>query len=252
MQAVLGALKWIGIVLAGLVAVLLVVIVVLPPLLRPLTNRLGANDAEVTAMYPGDDLVAPPQQNSTRAVTVNAPPALVFALVKQMGFQRGGWYAWDWFYNLTGSADFIDGRHTSRIDPRLQKFGVGDEMAINPMVAYKVVSMDPPRSIVMFMKKDGSGNDLSPNQNAPAESAMSWAWIVAPVANGKTRLILRTRAADKGQSAFVHWLYDQPLEMGGALFGYKTLVGLARTAERLDAAGVRVDASGAQMAGPTQ
>ena len=153
---------------------------------------------------------------------------------------------------MTGSAQFVDGDHTSRIDPKLQAFGVGSEMAINPMVSYRVVLMDAPRSIVMFMKKSGDGRDLAVATNEPVQTAMSWAWVVQPGSDGKTRLILRTRSADQGQPGFVHWLYDQPLEMGGAVFGYKTLVALARTAQRLNAAGVRVDASGKQTAGPLQ
>ena len=93
MHAVLSVLKWIGIVVGTVLAALLVLLVVLPPLTRPLTNRLGATDADLTATLPGDDLVAWPQQNSTRAVSADAPPELVFALVKQMGYKRGGWYA---------------------------------------------------------------------------------------------------------------------------------------------------------------
>ena len=51
--------------------------------------------------------------------------------------------------------------------------------------------------------------------------------------------MLRTRAGGASQGEFVDWLYDKPLDLGGAIFGYKTLRGIKRTAEKLSAQGSR-------------
>ena len=252
MHAVLVALKWIGIVLATLVGLLLVVVVVLPPLTRGFTNRWGATPSEVSSAMAGDGLVSAPEQNSTRAVTIKAPPELVFALVRQMGYRRGGWYGWDWFYQLTGSANFVDGHHSTRIDPSLQRFGKGSTMELLPGAKLTALIYDPPRSLVLYKNTDAANKHLPVGAADGPHSDMSWAWIVTAQPGGATRLILRTRAGNPGMPGFVRWLYDQPLEMGGAVFGYKTLVGIKHTAEKLAATGVVVDASGRQTEGPTQ
>ncbi len=265
-QVVLGILKWFGIALLVLIAVLFVAIVILPPITRSFTDHWGASKSEVDEALPGDTWVKAPLQNSTRAITIDAPPALVFALVKQMGFQRGGWYAWDWFYKMTGSAEFKDDHHTTRIDPELQSFDLGDKMYLFPGAGLEVVEFTPPSDVttaaaadaassqpaamVLYKKTDAENKLVAPTADVPVFSDMSWAWIVKPAENGTTRLILRTRASDVGQPRWLMWLNDKPLEMGGAIFGYKTLVGIKKTAETLAKKGVVVDAAGVQTAGP--
>lgn len=251
MQVFLGILKWIGIVVGVLIALLFVVLVVLPPLTRAATDRWGATDAEVARTFPGDGLVAEPDQNSTRAITIDAPPELVFALVRQMGYQRGGWYAWDWFYQATGSADFVDGHHSRRIDPDLQAIGTGDGIEIFPGARLDVVRYAEPSALVLYKMTDGENKLVKPGDPVPdAFSDLLWSWNVEPGEDGGSRLILRTRASDAGMPGFVEWINDGPLEMGGAVFGYKTLYGIKRTAEKLHEAGVVVDKAGVQIAGP--
>jgi hypothetical protein len=255
-RILLSVLKWCGIVVAALIAFLFVVIVVLPPLTRSFTNHWGATKAEVSLQLPGDEFVKEPLQDSTRAITIKAPPALVYALVKQMGYQRGGWYAWDWFYNATGSGEFVDGHHSTRIDPTLQRFGKGDSMYLFPGAGLKALVADSPTSasdsgaLVLYKKTDGANKLVAPDATPPVFSDMSWAWIVQPEGAGGSRLILRTRSSDVGQPRWLMWINDGPLEMGGAIFGYKTLVGIKKTAETLAKKGVAVDSRGRQTAGP--
>lgn len=257
MRVLKTVLKWAGIVVGALLVLLFVAVVVAPPIARPFTDRWGATKAETAEPLPGDTWVKEPLQNSTRAITIDAPPALVFALIKQMGYQRGGWYAWDWFYNSTGSGDFVDGHHSTRIDPRLQKFGMGDKMFLFPGAGLSVVeftpparSSDAPAAFVLYKKTDAANKLVAPEATPAVFSDMSWAWIVKPESGGRTRLILRTRASDSGLPGWVSWLNDRPLELGGAVFGYKTLVGIKRTAQMLSKKGVVVDDSGVQTAGP--
>jgi len=244
--------KWAGLVLGGLLALLVFMLVVMPPLTRPFTNAWGATKAEVAETLPGDSLVSEPDQVSTRAVTIEAPPELVFALLKQMGYGRGGWYAWDWFYQATGSADFVDGHHSRRIDPELQKFSQGDSIELFPGAALDAEILEPGRTLVLYKITDGENKLVPAHGPKPAVySDMEWGWIVKPTSSGGSRLILRTRASGEGQGSFGEWVNDKPLEMFGAVFAYRTLAGIRRTAEKLSEAGVAVDAAGTQVAGPT-
>jgi hypothetical protein len=63
-------------------------------LVRRFGRRSGVTTDEAHAALPGDDLVPAPMWESTRAVTIAAPPAAVWPWIVQMGFpaQRAGWY----------------------------------------------------------------------------------------------------------------------------------------------------------------
>ena len=49
---------------------------------------------------PGDELVTRPTFNATRAVTVAAPPSVIWPWIVQIGFGRAGWYSYDLLDNL--------------------------------------------------------------------------------------------------------------------------------------------------------
>jgi len=235
---------WIGIVLAVIVAVLAIIVAVLPPLTRSATDRWGATDDEVAATLPGDGAIPDADAQATKAITIDAPPSLVYALIAQQGMERAGWHGWDWFYDATGSSDFWDGRYSRRVVPELQDIGVGDRVKINDMVAYRVVQADRPRAFVLLTANDAKG-EVDPTDPPAAWSGNTMQWVLTPLDGGeRTRLILRQRAASVGQPAFVDWLYDKPLDMGGAVMGRKTMVGIKRLAEKLAAAGVSVDSQG--------
>lgn len=223
--------KWAGVGLAAFLALVLVGSTIVPPLARGRYNRWGATDDEVGRALPGDELVPDATSSSTKAVTIEAPAALVHELVVQMGYQRAGWYGWDWFYNMTGSSDFVDGRYSTRVVPELQDVAVGDRIYINEMVGYDVVRNDAD-AFLLFGAMNEKGEACDPDDRAVC-STMSWAWVIEAVDEDTTRLILRIRNGGPGFGGFVDWLYANPLDLGGAIMGYKTLVGLRNTAEDL-------------------
>lgn len=207
---------------------------VLPPLTRRWTSRWGATDEEVEAPLPGDDLVPQPDSASTKAITIAAPADVVYRLVIQMGYRRGGWYGWDWFYDATGSSDFVGGRHATTIVPELQDLEVGDAVRINDMVSYDVVRLEPPTLVVLHRLNGADPSKrVDPANRGPVWSEESWVWAIRRIDSGHSRLLLRMRSASKGQSAFVNWLFANPLDFGGAVMGYKTLVGIKNAAEDL-------------------
>jgi len=229
-----GFLRWAGIVVGGLVLVIVVGFVVVPPATRWFTDAWGTTSDEVAETLPGDELFPARREVSTKAITIQAPPEVVYALVQQMGQRRAGWYGWDWFYDLTRSSEFVDGHFSRRIVPELQGVRVGDEIRINDMVAYEVVRADPGEAFVMV------AGSLTADQLASGSVPETWtensmAWVMRPTRDGGTRLILRMRA-DGSETGFARWVWNGPLNFGGALFSRKTMVGIRRTAEALAAA----------------
>ena len=86
--------------------------------IRPWQLRWGATDDEVRRVIPGDELVARPTFNATRAVTVAAPPSVIWPWIVQIGFGKAGWYSYDLLDNL--------GRPSAKhIIPELQHLQAG-------------------------------------------------------------------------------------------------------------------------------
>jgi hypothetical protein len=230
-SALIATAKWISIVVLALVVALAVGFVLVPPATRWFTDSWGATADEVSAPLPGDALIPVRREVSTKAISIAAPPSTVYSLVQQMGQHRGGWYGWDWFYNMTGSSDFVDGHYSTRIVPELQSVKVGDEIRINDMVAYTVVIAEPGQAFVL------AAGSLDASKLGQASLPETWtentmAWVIRPDGNGGTRLLVRMRA-DGTEKGFERWLWNGPLNFGGALFSRKTMVGIKRVAEAL-------------------
>ena len=60
--------------------------------------------------------------------------------------------------------------------------------------AWRVVALDPPRSLVLYSRRTLSGREVLPGQARPRSYfACSWAFILRPSGADGTRLIVRTR-----------------------------------------------------------
>jgi hypothetical protein len=72
-------------------------------LLRRRILNWGATTAEANARLPGDELLEEAARVATRAISIDAPPSVVWPWIAQMGpFPRGGAYTYDWIENLLG------------------------------------------------------------------------------------------------------------------------------------------------------
>ncbi len=194
--------------LLGLPSLLAALLVYLP-LIRPWQLRWGASDAEVARSLPGDDFVAAPTFNATRAVTVNAPPEAIWPWLVQIGHTRAGWYSYDWIDNL--------GRPSAtRIVPELQDLEEGDLIPVSPdgKQGFRVHTLVPNRHMLW---------------GAPGE--MSWLWYLDPVADGQTRLITRVRIRYRWTHPSI--VLSLVVDVGDIVMMRRCLLGIKERAERL-------------------
>src|ERR1700712_1889221 len=101
-------------------------------LLRPRLLPWGATKTESAGALPGDELLRSRWQ-TTRAVTIAAPPADVWPWLVQLGFGRAGWYSYDWLERAIGAGDFAEGGSARSILPQFQSLKVGDPVPLSPV-----------------------------------------------------------------------------------------------------------------------
>lgn len=129
---------------------------------------------------PGDDIVGDVMSHHTRAVTINAAPAAVWPWLIQMGDHRAGFYSYDWVerYLFPGTVHYVEGRHSAtRIHPELQDLRVGDRINTGSIgrvrIGNAVTVLEPHRALVIG----------------------TWAFVLVPVNESRTRLLVRERDA---------------------------------------------------------
>jgi len=143
-------------------------------LIRPATG------AERRLRLPGDDIVQDVMSHHTRAITIDAPPALVWPWLVQIGDHRAGFYSYDWVerYLFPGTVHYIEGRHSAtRIHSELQNIKVGDRINTGSIGSVRI------GDVVTV---------LAPNH---ALVIGTWAFILLPLNENRTRLLVRDRDA---------------------------------------------------------
>jgi hypothetical protein len=185
------------------------------PLYRHWHLRWGATDDEVRGSIPGDEIVPNPSFNATRAITIDAPPELVWPWIVQMGYRRAGFYT----YALLDNAGYDS---ADRILEEYQPPRIGDwvPMAkqVNETTAFRVQAFELNRWL-LWEKPDST-----------------WAWKLLPLHGGRTRLILRLKqryAWERPGSAILTLIL---LEFGDFPMMRRVLKGIKVRAERMSAA----------------
>jgi hypothetical protein len=179
---------------------------------RPVLNW-GATAAEASRPIRGDELLEDADIVATRAITIDAPPA-VWPWLVQMGPGRGGAYTYDWIENLFG----LNMHSVDRIVPEWQRLAVGDVLRSGPGGPGMRVEIIEPERILSTRSEQGD-----------------WVWTFALLPeNGSTRLLSRNRIAMKGGSAGQR-LGMLVMEPGSLIMERKMLQGIKQRAERLSA-----------------
>lgn len=168
-------------------------------------RRWGIDLEEATKPLPGDEIVPDADAVDTRGIDIAAPPEKVWPWLVQMGYGRAGWYSYDQIDMNHPSAD--------RILPEFQQLSVGDILPTHPGGGFEVRVLEPEKALVLYadrklvsaqaeMKGHAGLEGASPNVKATGmylDTAMrgdfraSWAFVLAPRPDGRTRLIERFR-----------------------------------------------------------
>jgi len=190
--------------------------------------RWGIDPADATRLLPGDDLVPMAEAIDTRTIEINAPPAKVWPWLVQMGFGRGGWYSYDQLDMTHPSLDHIDpelqtlavgdivatypggGFEVKVFDPdralvlyadrasMVARADAAAAAALAEPATPETATTEPSRTetsptdeMPANLKATGAAFDAA----VPGDFSASWAFVLEPTADERTRLIERFRAA---------------------------------------------------------
>jgi hypothetical protein len=153
----------------------------------------GAMPAELVRAWPGDELSPNATEISTRAVTIEAPAAIVWQWLVQIGQDRAGFYSYAWLENLFR----CDMPSVERIVPEWQQRTRGDIVWLARQDRYhgearqKVVRVE--RGLVLSL---ASPSDWGRLVRRETSRGGTWTFILVPVNENTTRLIVRSRGPE--------------------------------------------------------
>ena len=176
---------------------------------RPWMYTWGAGDEEITAVLPGDELVAAHTPRTTRALTIDAPIAAVWPWLAQIGEDRGGFYS----YSVLERAVGAHIHNANTIHPEWQDVRVGDTVWLARRygdAARQVVAAVAPGSHLVLMSPDDFERVQQGNKASGA-----WGFYLRRK-DGWTRLIARGSGGAVGHVAFdvPHFVMEQKMMRG--------------------------------------
>ena len=116
---------------------------------RPRMLRWGTAAGEASEPLPGDGRTSHPRVQSTRAVTIDAPPEQVWPWLLQMGIGRAGFYTHDWVERLMFRARYVEGKHSAtRIHPEVPPLRAGDTVPMGAGGFAPVSEVEPYRHLI--------------------------------------------------------------------------------------------------------
>jgi hypothetical protein len=179
---------------------------------RPWVLNWGASPVEVARAMPGDDVLPHAALQTSRAITIDAPPDAIWPWLVQMGPRpRAGVYTYDWVERLLG----IDIENSDRVLPEFQHLEAGEFMGLNDKgLGLRVASVEPEHHLVL--------------QWEPQKS--TWAFVLYPDGEGRTRLVSRNRLAGSGPVFRLTMMF---MEAGSLVMERKMLLGIKERGERL-------------------
>jgi hypothetical protein len=183
------------------------------PLFRRWHLHWGATPGEVEAALPGDELLPDAQFRCTRAIAIQAPPALVWPWLVQVGCLRAGFYSNDLLDNL--------GHPSARdIVPELQQLKVGQWIPMSPtapseVTAFRVEGFDL-NQWLLWRKPDST-----------------WVWQLTDTGHGTSRLVTRVHAIYNWSHPWTALLGVVLMEFGDFAMMRRMLRGIKERAETL-------------------
>jgi hypothetical protein len=197
---------------------------------RPWQEGWGAGPDERTLRLPGDELLAEPAAQLTRAITIAAPPEAVWPWIVQLGADRGGFYSYDWLENLFG----LDIHSAPEIVDEWQALEVGDVVRANRKGTggWYVVELRPNEALVLQVANLEAGRPARRDELPYWE--FQWTFALRPEGAGMTRLLVRERVAFGRPLARV---LMAPLGPASFVMTRRMLLGIKARAEAIVAGG---------------
>ncbi|MGZ8821279.1 MAG: SRPBCC family protein, partial [Aeromicrobium sp.] len=158
--------------------------------LQVLGRTAGSTASERRRWLPGDNLVGRPTMVTNHALTMAAPPDVVWPWLTQLGWHRAGWYTPRWVDRLLFPANWAS---LDELDPTLVRdLAVGDTIPDGPpdTAWYVVAEVEAPKTLVLrstthvpgaWRSRFGAGIDWT------------WAFVLSETPDGGTRIHLRVR-----------------------------------------------------------
>jgi azurin len=151
----------------------------------PVFRYWGSTPDELTMSLPGDGERRDAALEMQHAITIDAPPEDVWVWLVQVGQDRAGFYSYDWLERAAG----LGIRNVREVRPEWQTLQAGDVIRATPPnylggianVMWTVSDVAPERALVL----DGRG-----------------AFVLRPLANERTRLIVRSKMSDRNRSVW--------------------------------------------------
>lgn len=179
---------------------------------EPWLRRWGATDEEVHGPLVVDDLVERGAMAITRAITVNASIADVWAWLVQIGQDRAGFYSYSFLENLVGAGIHNAGTLAPEWQTRTQGDTVwlASERRWHERGRQIAAVVDPPRALVLV-----SPVDWARVQRGELASG-AWAFVLEPRGESRTRLLVRSSGGAVGTHLFdgIHFLMEQKMMRG--------------------------------------
>ena len=126
----------------------------------------------------GDELHPGPTGHSTQAITIQAPPEVVWQWLVQIGQDRAGFYTYTWLENLVGA----DIHNSNEIRPEWQTLSVGD--------MWRVV----PHDYLGDVGKEAGFRVLAIEDGHALVLEVMGTFVLVPVDGNTTRLLVRGEA----------------------------------------------------------
>jgi hypothetical protein len=210
--------------LLALAATFAAIVVAFFLVVRPWYQRWGATDEEITRPLPGDEIVPSAAGQETRAITIQASADRVWPWLAQLGQDRGGFYSYDMLENLVGCRMPT----TDVLRPDRQQWQLGDKLWMYPPeraggIGFATLRVfGPGRALGFATRVTGASVDQP-------ESG-SWAFVLQPLGDSATRLLVRGRVA--GGRSPLGVAFDRAIfEPAHFVMERRTMIGLKQLAE---------------------
>jgi hypothetical protein len=219
--------------------------------IRQLQRSWGVVSADVDRPLPGDDVIAAPDVHETRTLVIDAAPSVVWPWLAQLGWGRGGWYSYDRIDMDSASSDTIL--------EEFQDLAVGDIVPTHPGGGFVAKVVEPEKALVLYLDTELVNEQLTTEETDEAEAesgqpaedlpaglgiagAMgdmtmpdfrgTWAFVLEPAGEGRTRLIERFRLWT-GEAGLPQKLGMPFMSMGVFAMTRKHMLGVQERAEAL-------------------